>query len=654
MTRKVLTILFIIALFTSLIAIRERINTERSANGIELIMDYRALQLLEGDTENILMNFKQEGLTAVAIYPDTISSLAGQGDLFFLTGEDLIKLEMKTRVINPELTQYPYERRSAYIFIKNRPLAERIKRFLPEWAERTGVEYHFKEGQAVLFFQKWDHKFFDLSPGFDQELINKLRRYGLSVVPRTENNKLSNELYWSELTDLSPDFVIFSGSEITGYDPETQDGIRKTANIMLKEGITFGLIEPFIAKQTGAENLSYLLDFNLLRVHSIQQQEMDYRDGYTIETIIDRYLRAVKERNVRLLYLKPFLREDNGLTAVKRTGKFIGLLSSRLEATGYIPGEAVPFDSYRNTGIELLLISLGIIIGGIILLDKFININDFQKEWLFWSLLILALLVEAAVLLSGRELFLRKLLALGSSIVFPTLAVITQLFGMEKQGLLIRFFKASSISLMGGLFLTASLAHIGFMLQVVSFSGVKLSFILPILLVSLFYFTKHKKGKNIQWLNMISSLMEKELKVKHLLLMAGLGIGGLIYIGRTGNNTILPVLELEVYIRSFLERVLSIRPRFKEFLFGHPFFIVALGLKEQLQSSLLFYPLVLLASIGQITILNTFSHIHTPFIISIIRVFHGLWLGTIIGASLLLLIRYLLSLVKGKKVGYNG
>jgi len=651
MTRKVLIFLFIVALIVSLNAVRGRINTENSADGVELIMDYGALQGLEGDIENVLLNLKEEGLTAVAIYPDTLRNLSGQGELFYLSGYELTKRDLETGMVNPELAQYPYDRKSAFIFIKNESIVERVIPFLPEWAERFKLEYHLQDGQAILFFKKWDNKFLELSLGFDRELIKKLTDYGFTVIPRLENSKISNDLYWSELAELSPDFVIFSGSEITGFDQEDPVGLRKTADIMHKEDITFGLIEPFIAKQAGAEALSYLIDFNLLRVHSIQQQEMDYREGYTIEAIVDRYLRAVRERNVRLLYLKPFLREKEELSPLEATRKFIGTLSSRLKNAGYHPGEASTFIKYRNTRLELLLLSLGIIIGGIFLLERFIDIKDNQIEWLYWALLILAVLVEVAILLGGRELFLRKLLALGSSVIFPTLAIITQLFNKEKQGLLIRFFKASAISLMGVLFLVASLAHISFMLQVAYFTGVKLSFILPVILVSLFYFLK-KSGRK-QWLKMVGTLLEKEVKVKHLILLMGLAIGGLIYIGRTGNNSIIPVLEIEVYLRGFLERVLAVRPRFKEFLLGHPLFIVALGLRDQLQSVLLFYPLVLLASIGQITIINTFSHIHTPLTISLIRVFHGLWLGTLIGTILLLLIRYLLSMVKRKKVGYN-
>jgi hypothetical protein len=54
------------------------------------------------------------------------------------------------------------------------------------------------------------------------------------------------------------------------------------------------------------------------------------------------------------------------------------------------------------------------------------------------------------------------------------------------------------------------------------------------------------------------------------------------------------------------------------------------------RKKLYFYPLLMLASVGVITAVNTFSHLHTPLLISILRTFHSYWLGLILGAVFIL------------------
>jgi len=655
MTKKILTVIFLMALLISLFVIKERIFIENRANGVELIMDFSVLERLEDSPEAVLESLQREGLTAVAVYPDIIDKLLKDDGVFFIDGSELLAADLQTGRVNPELAEFTYTGDSAFILFEDSEIIQRVEDFLLEWEQRFDIEYSRGEERLILFFPEWDNKFCKLSIGFDREMIGRLKSLGLKVVLRMGNSSLSREFHLTELEELAPEFLIFSGDEITGYDSETQTGIRETAALLQDRGITFGMIEAFIAKQKGAEKLAYLLDFDLLRVHSIQQEEMDYRTSYTMDMIVERYLRAVRERNNRLLYLKPFLQEKEGLSPVRASEEFVGQLAGRLQKAGYIPGRAEPFPNFSSHGIVLLFIGLGIIIAGIYLLFKLLNLQENLQKRLFWLLLLAGLLVEIVLLLAGRELLLRKILALGSSIVFPALAIITCLLNKDrKRGLISSFILASLISLIGGVFVAGSLAHSAFMLQVAYFTGVKLSFIMPVILISYYYFFCYRgNGQSRRIITDLRSFLDMEIRVKHLLLLFLLGLGGLIYIGRTGNTPLIPVPEMEVQFRALLERLLIVRPRFKEFLVGHPFFILALGLKERLNSGLLFFLLLIAGTVGQITIINSFSHIHTPFFIAFIRFFHGIWLGVLIGLVLLFLARYFLGKVRRDEAGLN-
>ncbi|MDD5382790.1 MAG: DUF5693 family protein, partial [Candidatus Margulisbacteria bacterium] len=68
----------------------------------------------------------------------------------------------------------------------------------------------------------------------------------------------------------------------------------------------------------------------------------------------------------------------------------------------------------------------------------------------------------------------------------------------------------------------------------------------------------------------------------------------------------------------------------KEFLVGYPFlFLAAVALFRGEKKWL--WILAAIGVIAPISVFNTFSHIHTPIIVSMIRTMNGLILGLIIG-----------------------
>ncbi|MFW6022267.1 MAG: DUF5693 family protein [Halanaerobiaceae bacterium] len=647
--KNIILVILLITVFAAVFSIWGRYEAENSADGVELIMDFEEVKKLEIDRETYLSHLEDKGLTAVAIYPDNIRSLVNSGEAQLITGNELIRTATTTGSLNPVLEAYSFDKESAFMVINNNKYHQRFKEALPIWGEKHNLQYELTDNRMLIFFEEWEHDLLNLTLGFDQELINIIKKNNLKVVPRFYDNDISNLTNWELMNTLSPEFIIFAGTEITGYKSDGREDLEKTAEIMEQNNIVFGMIESFIANQKGADTLAYYLNYNVLRVHSIRQQEMDQRENYDMEIIIDRYIRAVRERNVRLLYLRPFQEEKNGLDPAELTLNYVNKLSTKLNDSGYQPGRTEKYQQYSSHNALLLLTGLGIILGGLLLLEKLIGLS-FNKY--LYLLLAAGFILQLLFIFMGREILLRKILALGSSVIFPSLAVITQLLSGETKKWLFRFLKATGISLLGALFLSASLSHISFILKIDQFVGVKLSFLLPIVIISVYYLINNINLSKINLIKKTIDLLESSIKVKHILILAMLAVGALVYIGRTGNNPIITVPDFEVLFRNLLERILYIRPRFKEFLIGHPFFIISLGLRKRINSPLIFYPLVIIASIGQINILNTFSHIHTPFFISLLRTFHGLWIGILIGILLLVIIRSIILVWGRKKVKY--
>lgn len=92
-----------------------------------------------------------------------------------------------------------------------------------------------------------------------------------------------------------------------------------------------------------------------------------------------------------------------------------------------------------------------------------------------------------------------------------------------------------------------------------------------------------------------------------------------------------PVPGFEIALRRFLEDTLYARPREKEFLFGHPAVFLSLAALYRRWPQILHYLLILAVTIGQGSMVETFAHMRSPFILSFIRGLDGLAAGTIAG-----------------------
>ena len=106
------------------------------------------------------------------------------------------------------------------------------------------------------------------------------------------------------------------------------------------------------------------------------------------------------------------------------------------------------------------------------------------------------------------------------------------------------------------------------------------------------------------------------------------------YICRTGNSATTSSTELA--FRNFLENTLVIRPRTKEMIVGWPMLLLFIW---SLRRGMKFLPMVfgLGMTIGLVSVVNTFLHIRTPFLISLLRTGWGVLVGLLIGLALVLL-----------------
>ena len=367
---------------------------------------------------------------------------------------------------------------------------------------------------------------------------------------------------------------------------------------------------------------------NVIRGHEIP--EGDLRTS-SLSALVSRWERAVRERGIRALILTPI----PGDTPAQTIAYYKDILS-RLEASSYRNG-SLPLSPPTYSQAVVIVLHLGLCALLLLILLRLIP-----------SLPVAALLLSGAgaLLPLGLETtILCQVDALLITILAPTYAVLL-ILASTKTGWRAGFrlvLTFTGTSLVGALLLSAFLSQPIFLLKVASFRGVKVSLILPPLVgLAIAY-----RGRWHAWRESLSATRNNRRLPLGGILLRGLALaasaGLIVFIIMRSGNTDGLVGGTETRMRSLLETLFIARPRFKEFLIGHPLLFL-FGASKGDVTLHHYRPLFLLFGlIGQASILNTFAHAHTPFLLSLLRSANGLVLGLVLGIFLCVALRLVMN-----------
>lgn len=182
---------------------------------------------------------------------------------------------------------------------------------------------------------------------------------------------------------------------------------------------------------------------------------------------------------------------------------------------------------------------------------------------------------------------------------------------------------ASAVTTLGVIAVAGLLASLPFMLKINQFLGIKAAHALPIVLIAIVVVTglprpgRPWREERERIRRRVSDFFSQPLAVGALILGV-VAIAALSFaLARTGNEPGIGVSGVELRLRALLDSILPVRPRTKEFLIGHPAFVLALALWYRGKRKWV-APLLLVGVVGQVSLLNTFCHIHTPLRLSAI------------------------------------
>lgn len=477
--------------------------------------------------------------------------------------------------------------------------------------------------------------------GLDRELSETALKVGLEIVARLPNpmGLTENGLrFWvDEVKDVKAFAVVFEGEEVFGY----RTMLPMVAEAFKQIDCQVGILE--LVSQKGDKSLAAMLPEKVIRVHSVSVRELV---NFSQPELIDRFVRSVRERNIRLCYVRIPLHIKGDLLTV--TKNYLSTLNRELTQKGFAIGTPPPMPSSTLPIWLWCLICLGAVTTGVAFICLFVPLSTSQQL----GLTVIGLVIGVALWLL-QPILAAKLVAFGVATTAPVLAI---WFGMRQtlrsgprwQRTVKGIGTCLALTVACGLVESAAMFDHKFWLKVSEFSGVKVSQLLPFLIVIAIVFA--------QWMDTVELETRERYQIAHGNFRSlfetpvrwGQAIGLLFLLAvvaywlvRTGNEPGIGVPTWELKLRAAIEDILGIRPRFKEFLIGHPmlvlsfFFLTGTHFEAKIGQWL-----AVPAVIGLASIMNTFSHAHTPVALSLLRTFHGIWIGVLIGVLLVLALKW--------------
>lgn len=648
-SRKWLWILVVIGIVASLPVIYQRIQTEASAKKVEFVFNYRGLLEVASYQADpaAFMNeqldrLKNAGVGSMAMFETTLDELSKARRIMLFTAADVAKMNQGVIAENGNYT---------YIAFTNeendrqlRPLIEKGLRDLDiatspwQYGEQSGLVIAAGPEDAVL------------KPLLETDPIAfaMLRDKGFNIVPRISDNVPFNEEDVDKLLSFYKDNgvkrIMLDGEGVKGYgEDEEKNSVETMAALLNKHELGIVVIENMKVQPKGFHKIAYLTGYNAVRLFSLSDTDVNLDRM----VVADKIALATKDRNIRMIYFNAAPSKDlqkgavtNPLDNIIHTLLEPGDAVQRVKDNGFELGQAEAFqvvDSSWQTYLKAI-----VIVGGVAFVALLVSI--FAPSLTLGSFLLG--LVGSAGLYVLKPTLLEQALALFVAISAPTVAMILAIrkvrdlsqaipsmsAGRRLSHSLVLYFKTAVLSLSAVPFVIALLNNITYSLVLSQFRGVSLLHLAPVFLVAVYIMLY--KGTNL--VQELRTWMRMPITLVMVVGAVVLGAAAFYYLSRTGNaGTPLPG---EAAFRSILENTFGVRPRNKEFLFAHPLFIV--GIFAALRYRWALYAMIV-AVIGQLSMVDTFAHIHTPAVLSLIRGLLGLGLGLIFGL-LALLVWYIL------------
>ena len=606
MTRKLFTAIFITLTFLcACYGLYPRIRLESANQNVAIISDYREIAALAKnsglDVDEAIEILKRNGLTGLMV-----SELVGDS-----VSHGIGQAEMKSA------NETNTDTEGTIITVK--PFSEH-RRLLNEWLRlRFGVSDD-RTGPILLTMPANMIKNSGIIPDIDG--LESAKKAGLRIYyrPAPSPGHLSDKaaLMLRKVHEkYHVDVFTPSGEYVSGY-PD----VSALANASRELGIPVAKVE--FSKQVGEPQLNALISPNILSLHSVTNEEMTSR-RISRPALRDRMIRAAVERSVRLLLYR---------TAPMNTASFkfsdyaeeVRLLGEALKSHGF--NLAWPASVYAEWNLSPNIFA-ALAMSAVMV---FCVYSYLVRMGMSSSRKVSIIFAVSGVILAVVMLKVSIVARIAGALTAPMIAVEASLLAMDEARNR-RIIPAFVFVVTGGLALASFFSVTDFMLRLRTFSGVKLTLMLPPVLVLL-----HDLKNRVHPESLIEFLSRPPLWGEIMLYGALLGAIGFAVLR---SDNVSDISQLETNMRESLEHLLIARPRTREVLVGYPSlllwgFLVRNGYFARYRE--IFRVGTVL---GFSSVINSFCHFHTPMMLILLREFNGLWTGLLIGLVIVCVIKFI-------------
>lgn len=729
----VLLFFVLISLVAALYLCQLRDTIEKNSDTVEMTADYRAITMMADreavDRSKLLADFKKAGITTLAVYETNLDRLDKDGDVIAVPGsvlrdakpgyrqgvfDDLIGLNAAS---SAKKADRPIKSDAVYVaqapgsdsrIFKEAEKGLRIRYgslcrnlpFAPKVLEVKGdarvlEKFDFTTKPPILY-----------SPiGLSTIELEAIRDAGFKAAIRPQNNMPPTR---EEIDNIFQTATGVKGLEVTSYIPCGTEMLGYpgllgyTAEKLEENNITLGLMEHVtqlqFAKVAGLKEMLQDVNYHAARVYNIAPAE---NAKLMVPDALRRWALADEERNIRINYLRFFIKPQLGVDIIPMNLKYVEDVKKSVIDRGYKIGrasvmelpEAGSWNEKMKTGGTadsqaklfgkawfpanplLMVVALGICSCGTMLLGLYFK--KFRGVMQV-AVAVLGTVVAAAVFYTPYNHVMRQALALVAAVSCPVLSISFLMSLWDKmaaeraaKSAAKKFASAKSasatsekgsfyiiftalwqlalaicLSLVGAALLASILGDTRFFLEADIYRGVKLTFILPVLATlllcleryNIFATNSDEESKALPLVKQAEKIFTMKLSLGYVIVLFIVLFVLYIFVGRSGHTDGVPVPALEIRMRLFLEQVMYARPREKEFLIGHPAFFLAVLAAIKNAPMLVRTVLTVGAVIGQASLVQTFCHMRTPVMMSLIRAVDGYFLGAALGIIALVLV----------------
>lgn len=682
--RNILIVITIIGLVVSMFQVTRRFIKEQRNTVVEIVADYEdfaEIALETGSTlEETANKLISSGVTSIAISEESLLDMKEAGDILLFSGVDL-------KYLNVNFNNEYYS------------LASSVKAYLDNMkTPYSNVTLVMGDdlGTYDFLINSFKTRFKDVTTNFNEEnrfciLINrsmdKVKNVGLglvnedfeaakmlgfnNIIPRIENHeditKEEVDTLYDQLKQYKVRTIIFAGVTVFGQNYQDEEGemlkyIGEKFSQKDAEIITAIIEKPaetdLETVQRGINKLSKYSKYVNTKVFSTDASQLQ---KLTYEGLAEQWGRAISQRNVRVLYVRPLAKAEKTVQEnFENTLKAIREIKDRINHMGMTLGNAKGLGTIKQSSILQLIMALGVVSAGVLLLI-FIFEEDRLKKfakviYLLYGVLVLGLMAIYILPAIYEPLgdLANKLVALAAAVIFSSLAGIWIIEGYKrdsypvkggsiKKGILLLIISVA-ISFIGGIYIGAILSASKYVLKLDTFRGVKISFLLPLVIWGFAYvikigFYKDNLGKPLPLLEQCKKFFMETVTVKYVAIASVICLALVLIVLRSGNTMTSSANSLELMFRNFLEKYLIARPRTKE-LIAFPILFLIPCLARFKNKEFVFLAMGA-GMIGIENVINSFCHIRMPLLITSLSTIYSLIFAIIIGSIFVVVIENL-------------